>query len=244
MNSINYQTGFAVNKQPQHIVDCICNVAGWWARYVEGNSTTIDDIFTVRFGKTSGTFKVTELQPLKKMRWLVTNSYLPLFKNISQWNGTELLWEISNDNIISRLTMTHIGLTPEIECYADCKKGWHFYINESLFKLITKGGGMPGTGIFAHISNTARRYEGILYSRHDPLPDLTGEHILIDVMKTKGEQVTAVYAIEKLNKENFIADNLKGEYYMIVENTPLYNDATPLEDIELITGTFLTEGLK
>jgi hypothetical protein len=48
-----------------------------------------------------------------------------------------------------------------------------------------------------------------------------------------------VHAIENLNKENFNAATLQGEYYMIIENTPLYNDAAPLEDIRLITNTFL-----
>jgi len=235
MNQKNFQTGFAVNASPQQIMDCICNVSGWWASNVQGSSVNVNDVFTVSFGKTFGTFKITELQRVKKIRWLVTDSYLPLFKDVSQWNDTELLWEISTDDILSRLTMTHIGLTPELECYTDCNKGWGFYINESLFKLITEGKGMPGTGIFAHISNVAKRYEGILYSRHDPLPDLPGEYILIDVMQTKGERVTAVYAVEKLNKENFNPGDLKGDYYMIVENRALYNDAVPLEDIQLIT---------
>jgi hypothetical protein len=132
MNHKNYQTGFSVNASPQQIVDCICNVSGWWARHVEGSSVNLNDVFTVRFGKTFGTFKVTEILPLKKIRWLVTASYLPLFKDVSQWKNTEILWEISEDNISSRLIMTHIGLTPEIECYTDCEKGWNFYINESL----------------------------------------------------------------------------------------------------------------
>ena len=113
MNPSNYQTGFAANKQPQHIIDCICNVPGWWARHVEGRCTNINDIFTVRFGKTSGTFKITEIQPRKKIRWLVADSYLPLFNDVSQWTNTELLWEISTDGMASRLTMTHIGLTPK-----------------------------------------------------------------------------------------------------------------------------------
>jgi len=80
MNHKNYQTGFSVNAAPQQIVDCICNVPGWWASNVEGSSVNLDDVFTERFGKTFGTFKVTAIQPLKKIRWLVTASYLPLFK--------------------------------------------------------------------------------------------------------------------------------------------------------------------
>ncbi len=36
-----------------------------------------------------------------------------------------------------------MGLVPEIECYNDCVKGWNFYVNESLFKLMTEGKGIP-----------------------------------------------------------------------------------------------------
>jgi hypothetical protein len=57
-------------------------------------------------------------------------------------------------------------------------------------------------------------------------------------MQTKGEQVTAVYAIDKLNSQNFDADDLKGEYYMIIENTPLYNDISPIEDLRSMMKQF------
>jgi hypothetical protein len=45
----------------------------------------------------------------------------------------------------TEVSFTHVGLVPEIECYNDCRKGWDFYIKESLRKLITEGKGVPET---------------------------------------------------------------------------------------------------
>jgi hypothetical protein len=39
--------------------------------------------------------------------------------------------------------MTHVGVVPRAECYADCKKGWDFYVGESLLRLLTENEGLP-----------------------------------------------------------------------------------------------------
>jgi hypothetical protein len=39
--------------------------------------------------------------------------------------------------------MTHVGLSPALECYDNCSGGWGFYFNRSLRKLITTGVGEP-----------------------------------------------------------------------------------------------------
>jgi hypothetical protein len=237
MQQKNYSATISLNKSLHEIMEGISNVSGWWATHVEGSTKKINDVFTVRFGKTFSIMEVTELVPDKKMVWLVKDSYLPLFADAHQWNDTSIAWEISSDGYSPQLTMTHIGLTPGKECYNDCNKGWDFYVKESLRRLITDGKGFPGTGIFAHIFNEDRKYEGLLYSKNDPLPNVTGDYNLIDVKGTKGEQVVAIYSAEKLNRESFTAEQLKGEYYLLVENTPSYNDLEPLADLKKLVTT-------
>ena len=127
--------------------------------------------------------------------------------------------------------MTHVGLTPDKECYEDCNKGWSFYVGESLRKLITEGKGLPGTGIFANISNDNRRYEGLLYFKNDPLPDYSENFFFVDVKETSGETVTQIFSVAKYNKETFSSQQLEGDYFMVIENTALYNNLSPLEDI-------------
>jgi len=232
MKNENYTCAFTVNTPPNKIVETICDVHSWWANDVKGSSKKLNDVFTVRFGKTYGTFKITDFIPSKKIVWLVTECYLPLFQNKTQWLGTQIIWVINANGNTSTLIMTHIGLTPEAECYTDCKNGWNFYVGESLFNMITKGKGSPGTGIFTHITTENKRYEGLLYAKNDALPGSVGEYYLIDVKETQGERITAIYSVEKLDKNGFNANNLKGEYYMLIENKSVYENMQLLEDIQ------------
>lgn len=41
------------------------------------------------------------------------------------------------------MRFSHIGLTPEIECYEKCSSAWGYYINTSLKQLITTNEGAP-----------------------------------------------------------------------------------------------------
>jgi hypothetical protein len=194
----------------------------------------LNDVFTVRFGKTFSTIQITEIVPDKKFLWSILNSSLPLFKDEKVWNGTKMLWEIFYSNNTTEIRMTHVGLTPVKECYEDCSKGWNFYVGESLRKLITEGRGFPGTGIFANISNGNRRYDGLLYFKNDPPPEYTANFFFVNVKETNGETVTQIFSVDKYNKEAFSFHQLKGDYFMVIENTALYNNLSPLDDISEI----------
>jgi hypothetical protein len=228
-NSFNVQ--FTTGASPQKITSAINNVTGWWATNVKGNTNDLDDIFTVRFGKTFSTIKVIEIIPNEKLVWLITDCDLPLFKNPKDWLNTRIVWELNNENGERIVKMTHDGLTPDASCYEDCKKGWTFYVTESLQKLITKGEGLPGAGIFSYIISGDKKYEGLLYFKSDPLPDFSEEFLYIDVKATKGERITAAYAVDNYQKENFNPTLLKGEYFMIVENKSFHDNLPASLDI-------------
>jgi len=197
----DFHRTITVNASAAEAFEKIAEVDHWWATNVTGNTKNQNDVFTVRFGKTFSTIKITECVPGKKMVWSITESSLPLFNNPQVWKDTRIVWEISGENNITQIEMTHVGLTPENECYRDCEKGWSFYIQESLLKLITEGKGLPGTGIFANITTGGSRYEGLLYFKNDPLPDDVDNSIFIDVKKTRGEEVTEIYAAAGYHKK-------------------------------------------
>ncbi len=75
--------------------------------------------------------------------WLVTDCYLPLLKDKTEWKDTKVVWEISEKNNSTQINFTRIGLVPEIECYKDCIKGWDQYVKESLFRLLTQHKDFP-----------------------------------------------------------------------------------------------------
>jgi hypothetical protein len=227
----DFRCSISVNATPAVVTASIQNVSGWWATNVRGTNLHLHDRFTVRFGKTFAILETTELLPGRKIVWTVTDCYLPLFKNETQWTGTRLEWDISTDGHATSITMTHVGLRPGVECYDDCKIGWTFYVTESLQKLITENKGFPGTGIFARILNADRKYEGLIYFKNDPIPDYPSGYIFVDVKETSGEQVISAYSAAPFNKATFDSTQVKGDYFMIVENKALYQNIVPLEDI-------------
>ncbi len=231
MENKNFQSSITVKATAEEAFDKIGHVSEWWSTNVEGDPLQAGAFFTVRFGKTFSIFKTLEIIPGKKIVWHVVESYLPLFKHANQWDDTKLVWDIAAQHDKTQITMTHIGLTPEIECFYDCEKGWNYYIKESLAKLITENKGLPGYGIFCYVLNADRKYEGILFTKNDPLPDIPQDFILIDVKGTAGERVVSAYSATTVNSADFDRQLIRGEYYMLVENKSQTKDFSPLEDI-------------
>lgn len=218
MNHENFTVTIMVSSSLEEAMNRIAMVNRWWATNVAGNTANLNDVFTVRFGKTFSRICITELVAGEKMKWTIQDSSLPLFKDEKVWNETHILWELRSKGSMTEVRMTHLGLTPEKECYADCYNGWNFYVTQSLKGLIVNGKGMPGTGIFARISSGDSVYGGLLYFKHDPLPDGAANAIYVDVKETQGEQVTKIHGASNYQKETFDPQLLKGEYFMIIES--------------------------
>ena len=140
-----YQSRITVPAPQNKTADTITDVRAWWSEDFEGASRKVGDVFTVRFGETFITFKVVEANDTK-IAWLVTDSYKHWLKgNKQEWNGTTVVFELSEKGDKTQINFTHLGLVPSIECYQGCGDGWNFYIKESLFKLLTEGKGLPNT---------------------------------------------------------------------------------------------------
>ncbi|HUZ94244.1 MAG TPA: SRPBCC domain-containing protein, partial [Edaphobacter sp.] len=101
------------------------------------------DTFTVRWDDTFVDFAVIELVPSKRIVWRVTDCNLPFVKDKKEWKDTQVVFDFSSDHQATTVTMTHAGLTPVVECYNACRKGWDFYILESLQNLLSENRGLP-----------------------------------------------------------------------------------------------------
>ncbi|HET6542750.1 MAG TPA: SRPBCC domain-containing protein [Chryseolinea sp.] len=145
MNKQDYTASIAVNATPQEVFKKINSVTKWWTEDLKGSSQQLNDEFTVRFGDVHvSKQKLVEVIPDKKVVWLVTGSKLNFIEDESEWTGTKISFELSNDDDKTQIHFTHIGLVPEVECYRDCTRGWDHYIKKSLFKFLTEGKGSPG----------------------------------------------------------------------------------------------------
>jgi hypothetical protein len=143
MDQQNYQCSIAADFTPGEAFDAISRVNEWWVRDLEGRTEKVNDVFTVHFGETYVTFKITESIPNEKIAWHVTDCYLPWLKDKTEWTGTTVVFEISPSGDETQVTMTHIGLVPEVECYGGCEAGWNQYFKGSLFNLLTEHAGIP-----------------------------------------------------------------------------------------------------
>jgi hypothetical protein len=143
MEKKSYHKIILVNASSKEAMKKISQVNLWWAKNVKGNSEKLGDKFTVDFGKTYVDFEISELVPDKKVVWKVTDCNLDWIQAKKEWNGTEVVFEISKKEKATEIKFTHIGLVPGVECYNDCEAGWNGHLTNSLVGLINEGKGMP-----------------------------------------------------------------------------------------------------
>ena len=143
MKKQDYTATILVKATANKAFKSINQVAAWWTENIEGSSEKLNDVFTIHFGETFVTMKIVESVPDKKIVWNVTDCYLHWLADKKEWKNTEIVFEISAEGDSTRIQFTHIGLTPQAECYDSCVKGWDQYIKDSLAKLINEGKGLP-----------------------------------------------------------------------------------------------------
>lgn len=143
MKQLDYHCSITTNVTPKEAIKGISRVADWWAKNFEGNAKNLNDIFTIRFGETYVTFKITEMIADSKVVWLVTDCYLHWLKDKTEWSNTKVVWELSAKNNSTEINFTHVGLLPQVECYDNCVKGWDQYVKGSLQKLLDENKGLP-----------------------------------------------------------------------------------------------------
>ncbi|MDP4149396.1 MAG: SRPBCC domain-containing protein [Bacteroidota bacterium] len=141
----DYHRRITAHVTPADAFEKIGQVDKWWATDFEGCAAGLNDVFTVHFGETFVTFRISEVFPGKKIVWQVTDCYLHWLKDKKEWKGTEITWNVEPHGHATQITMTHVGLVPEKECYENCEKGWNFFVGESLLKLLTEQKGLPQT---------------------------------------------------------------------------------------------------
>ncbi|HEY6977330.1 MAG TPA: SRPBCC domain-containing protein [Chitinophagaceae bacterium] len=152
MENKNYHRTIIVDASAEEAMKKISQINFWWKKDFSGSAGRLNDKFTVPFGEPSFVdFIISEFVPDKKVVWKVTDCYLPWFQDKKEWNNTEVVFEVSQENarpgdLVGRgktkIDFTHVGLVPEVECYDVCEKGWNGHIN-TLVKFINEGKGLP-----------------------------------------------------------------------------------------------------
>lgn len=144
MKKRNFTTTISVEQTPNEAFAAINNVRGWWSGEIEGNTDKLGEEWSYRYKDIHySKQRITELDPGKKVAWLVVDSYLNFVENKNEWNGTGITFDIARRGGKTEVKFSHMGLNPDVECFDGCSSAWGFYINTSLRNLIATGIGKP-----------------------------------------------------------------------------------------------------
>jgi len=144
MSKGNYTTTFSVDQTPEEVFEAINNARGWWSGEIDGSTDRLGAVFTYRYKDVHlSKQELIEVVPEKRVVWLVLDASLNFAENKDEWKGTRVVFDIAKKGGRTELRFTHEGLVPSFECFDACSKGWGFFIDGSLKKLITTGKGEP-----------------------------------------------------------------------------------------------------
>jgi len=140
----NFTSVFPVERTPQEAFEAIVDVRGWWSQEVEGVTDQVGGEFDYHFKDVHRCrVRVTELVPGRKVAWHILENHFNFIEDQTEWEDTEVVFEISERDGGAEVRFTHVGLVPQYECYDVCSNAWGGYIGGSLRNLINTGKGQP-----------------------------------------------------------------------------------------------------
>jgi hypothetical protein len=144
MSTPDFTISILVDQTPQQVFDAATDPRAWWSMEIEGSTNRLNDVFLYHYKNVHlCKLKVVELVPGQKAVWLVLENYFDFIEDKSEWIGTKIIFQVSEQGGKTQLTFTHQGLVPQYECYKICFDAWTNYIKNSLYQLITTGKGHP-----------------------------------------------------------------------------------------------------
>src|SRR5437763_10304269 len=126
MKKENFTYSFSSSKTPEAVFRLVLDIEQWWSGLYEetinGTSQKVNDEFTFKAGGGAHYSKqrLIDLIPSKRVVWLVTDSKLNFLTNEAEWTDTKICFDISSEENKTKVTFTHDGLVPQIECYNGC----------------------------------------------------------------------------------------------------------------------------
>lgn len=117
---------------------------GWWTEACEVGAAEGDTV-AVHFGPVYKRMHIERLVANRTVRWHCVDANLiaPGVRDPREWVDTSLIFRLvaaAPDR--TTLHFEHLGLTPEVECYAICSAGWGQFL-DSLRRYVETGTGAP-----------------------------------------------------------------------------------------------------
>lgn len=154
MTSQDYTRTFTAPVTPARAYELASAPASWWGEMATGTPDTPGSTFVFNVPELHySLFDVTEAIPGQRLAWTVIPSGNPAEHH--EWVGTEVRMDFEPDPAGSRITFTHKGLRPTLNCHAVCSAAWDHHLEAGLRALLTTGRGEPLT--YATIAEVANK---------------------------------------------------------------------------------------
>jgi hypothetical protein len=148
MSQPGYTTSFLVDQTPAQAFAAINDVRGWWSQRIDGPTHQLGAEFHYDNDELhQATFRIVELVPDQRVVWKCLDNHFGFTTDTTEWIGTTVEFDVALENEGTRVTMTHVGLVPDYECFEVCVNAWGGYIDGSLKALITTGTGNPNNAV-------------------------------------------------------------------------------------------------
>lgn len=143
MNTTDFTFTINSNQTPEQVFKIINDVRSWWSgiysEKFEGPTEKLNDefSFTAENGVHYSKHKLIEVIPNRRIVWQVIDGALSFVEKKDEWIGTQVIFDILEEDGTTKLKFTHHGLTPQMECYEACSGAWSQYLKEKLSPMIT-----------------------------------------------------------------------------------------------------------
>lgn len=137
----NYSYTFYTNKPSPEVFELLLHINEWWSgiydEIIKGESKHLNDEFTFKSGSGAhySKHRLIKLTTDKKIEWQVMESNLSFLNSPTEWENTNICFDIETENNKTKVTFTHKGLVPEVECYDSCSNSWTQYLTNLEQKL-------------------------------------------------------------------------------------------------------------
>ncbi|MET9212303.1 MULTISPECIES: SRPBCC family protein [unclassified Nocardia] len=144
MSDTDFTVTITVDKTPDEAFAAVNDVWSWWSETIEGSTGTVGDSYLFEVpGIHRCTMTTTESVPGRRLVWHVTDSHLAFIADTTEWEDTDVVFDITEGADGTEIRFTHRGLVPAGECYEVCSNAWGAYLTTSLRGLLTTGQGDP-----------------------------------------------------------------------------------------------------
>jgi uncharacterized protein YndB with AHSA1/START domain len=140
VEATDYEQRLPVSTPPERVFEALttpAGVSGWWMP-TTGSGREGGEL-RLSFPPGPGVMHVDTAEPSSLVVWTVLAcDFLP------DWVGTRIHFALRSDGRDGTvLDFRHEGLTPQLECFDQCRQGWNYYL-PSLRDYLEVRAGRPG----------------------------------------------------------------------------------------------------